>query len=661
MTNKKDCKINIFINSSIPNESRIAITYDNQLSFIDFEKSSQEHHKRGNIYLGTVTKIEASINALFVDYGANRKGFLPFKEVVDLYKKKMPEKTAKPKTTDETNDAESKAKEPSLLEQIKASIKVGQSLIVQIEKEEREREKKGAALTTNITLPGSSLVLMPYNTGNGGISKKADHAERDHMKETLDQLNNPNQYPIIIRTAGIGKPLEDLQWDLDMLVNLHDQITEAAKSFRAPKLLHKEANPVMRTVRDHLNQNVEKILVDNENIFTELSHFLNNIRPEFIDRLELYQNKNVSLFHHYNIDSQIDQLTEREITLPSGGKLSFGIFDAGSIIDVNSAKATSGKNIEETALQTNLEAATEIMRQVTLRKMDGIIIIDFIDMDNEQHKKKVELLIQKIISKDRAKVRFMPICELSGCMTLSRQRLGTPIYEANQTTCDHCDGSGFVNTIMHQGAQIMHRVMDAAMSESCGSIHVFCSIETGTYILNDKRDLIKTIEDDHNVSILIIPTTQYTNKRYVIKRFRQQEHTTLEAMETSTNDQTIDKAPEWHQNQSKQHNPVVTKQYVNQSKPTPKNQPGIFAQIWNSLFSSSQKSKPNKKETTKPKRTRQNNSGNKNTNQRRSPSGARSATSNNRNSNNRSGNSTRRSTSSSRRAPRKKSTDEAKS
>ena len=492
---------------------------------------------------------------------------------------------------------------------------------------------------------------MPYNTGGGGISKKADHAERDQMKAIIDALNNPKQYSIIIRTAGLGKPIEDLQWDLDMLINLHEQIETAAQSLKAPRLLHKEASPVMRIVRDHLNNNVEKIVVDDESVFTDLSHFLNNIRPEFIDRLSLYQNKSVSLFNHHNIDHQIELLTQREITLNSGAKLSFGIFDAGAIIDVNSAKATSGKNIEETALATNLEAATEIMRQVMLRKMDGIIIIDFIDMDKEEHRNKVEQQIQKLISKDRAKVRFMPICQLSGCMTLSRQRLGTPIYETSQETCPHCEGSGFVNTTPYEGAQIMHRIIDAAISENCGSIQVFCSIETGTYILNDKRHLLMDIEKQHNVSILIIPSDHYASKKFVVKRFRHQDQTAADLINTNNQDNSIDKTPEWHTNQNNQQKPAISKQYVNQTKPKKNNEPGIFAQIWNSLFSSSKpkKTTPNKKTTSGNRKTQ--NTQNRKPTTRRASSGNRRPSGTRNNTNRTNNGTTRRGTT--RRSPRK--------
>ncbi len=487
----------MLINATQREELRIALVRDNKLYDLDIEHLGIEQ-KKANIYKGKITRIEPSLGAAFVNYGAERHGFLPLKEVDKAYfQTPIPEGGAT-----KIN--------------IKDVLKEGQELMVQVEKE--ERGNKGAALTTFISLAGSYLVLMPNNPSAGGISRRIDGMERDELRDILNKLKIPENMGVIVRTAGVGKSLEELQWDLDCLLQHWQAIKDASKKRRAPFLIHRESDIVIRAMRDHLRQNIGEILVDSPAVYEKIVEYIRQTKPDFIDRIKLYQNKN-PLFSYFKIEKQIETAYQHMVNLPSGGSIIIDHTEALVSIDVNSARATTGKDIEETAFNTNLEATEEIARQLRLRDIGGLVVIDFIDMLSIQNQREIANHLREALKADRARVRIGNITKF-GLMEMSRQRLRPTLREAIQSICPRCEGQGTIRSTNSLALCIIRLIEEEATTDKTAQIQAHLPIDLATYLLNEKREAITEIESRQGVRILIIPNQYLQTPKYKIKRLR---------------------------------------------------------------------------------------------------------------------------------------------
>ncbi len=491
----------ILFNATHPEELRLAIVDGQKLLDLDIESSSYQQ-KKGNIYKGKVTRVEPSLEAAFVDYGAERQGFLPLKEISRAYFTGYDEKT------------------PMGQVRIKDVIKEGQELIVQVDKE--ERGTKGAALTTFVSLAGRYLVLMPNNPKGGGISRRIEGEERAELRESMSKLKIPDDYSLIARTAGIGRSAEELQWDLDYLILLWDAISKAAAEREAPFLIYQESNLVVRATRDYLRQDIGEILVDNPEIFERMKKFMQQVAPQNLDKLKLYQDE-TPLFTRFQIEIQIESAFSREVRLESGGSLIFDRAEALVTIDVNSARATKGADIEETALNTNLEAADEIARQLRLRDIGGLIVIDFIDMTPVRNQREVENRLIEALKMDRARVQIGRISRF-GLLEMSRQRLRPSLGESSSLICPRCNGTGHIRGIQSSALNILRMIQEEAMKENTAAVHVHLPVATATFLLNEKRLELNAIESRIGTPIIIIPTTELETPHYHIRRLRLDEY-----------------------------------------------------------------------------------------------------------------------------------------
>jgi len=480
-------------------------------------------------------------------------------------------------------------------------LKEGQELMVQVDKE--ERGTKGAALTTFISLAGSYLVLMPNNPRSGGISRRIEGAERENLREILNKLKLPKDMGIIVRTAGVGKTLEELQWDLDSLLHHWQAIQEASRERRAPFLIHRESDIVIRAIRDHLRQDIVEILIDTPSVYEKIVEYLRQTRPDFIDRIKLYQNK-ASLFSHYQIEKQIETAYQRIIYLPSGGSIVIDPTEALVSIDINSAKAISGKNIEETALNTNLEAADEIARQLRLRDIGGLIVIDFIDMLSMQNQRRVTEHLRAALRPDRARVRLGNITRF-GLMEMSRQRIRLTLSEAIQVTCPRCDGQGTIRNTNSLALSIIRLLEEQATVEKTAQLQAHLPVDLATYLLNEKRDVIAAIENRYGIRILIIPNPYLKTPKYKIRRLRINElprnerRASYQLMEVPKFEVPIGETAAYR----KEEQPAVQAMLPQQPVPQVKKKKPGFIKKWLNLFSS--KKKPvSKKPTRKPYNTR---------------------------------------------------------
>ncbi len=487
----------MLINATQQEELRVALVKDDKLDDLYIERLGSKQ-KKANIYKGKVTRVEPSLGAAFVDYGAERHGFLPLKEIAKSYFQTNPKET----------DPEAKI-------EIKDVLKSGQELIVQIEKE--ERGNKGAALTTFTSLAGAYLVLMPNNPRSGGISRRIEGQERDDLRVILTQLKAPEGMSVIVRTAGVGKSVEELQWDLGSLVSYWQAILEASQERKAPFLIHEEGDVIIRAMRDHLRQDMEQILIDSPEIYERIKAYVQQTRPNFLDKIELYADK-IPLFSRYHLEKQIETVYQRTVNLISGGSIVIDHTEALVSIDVNSAKATSGAGIEETALNTNVEAADEISRQLRLRDIGGLIVIDFIDMVSNQNQRQVTTHLRNALKQDRARIRTGNITRF-GLMEMSRQRLHPRLGESTQVTCSRCDGQGAIRSI-HSLALSIIRLLEEAAMENTAQIQAQLPTDLATYLLNEKHHEITAIEQRHNIKILIIPNQHIQTPNYHIKRLK---------------------------------------------------------------------------------------------------------------------------------------------
>ena len=486
----------MLINATQPEELRVALVDGQRLYDFDIEIPSKEQ-KKSNIYKGTITRIEPSLEAAFVNYGAERHGFLPFKEISPVF-------FGQPATEEFSR------------REIKEFLKEGQEVVVQIEKE--ERGSKGAALTTYISLAGSYLVLMPNNPRAGGISRRIEGDTRSDMRETMNALQIPDGMGLIIRTAGGGKTVEELQWDLNYLLQLWEAIERSAKEKAAPFLIFQESNVIIRALRDHLRGDIDEILIDSPSTHKLVTSFLEQVMPQFIQKAKLYSDS-VPLFSRYQIESQIETAYSREVPLPSGGAIVIDPAEALTSIDINSARATKGGDIEETALNTNLEAAEEIARQLRLRDLGGLFVIDFIDMMAARNQRAVETRLRDALKSDRARIQLGRISRF-GLLEMSRQRLRPSLGEATLLTCPRCKGQGSIRNVESLALSVMRIIEEEAMKKNTQKVIAHLPVEAATYLLNEKRSVIQQIEARQSISIVIIPSKHLETPDFDIQRIR---------------------------------------------------------------------------------------------------------------------------------------------
>ncbi|SKC22568.1 Ribonuclease E (EC [Kosakonia radicincitans] len=492
----------MLINATQQEELRVALVDGQRLYDLDIESPGHEQ-KKANIYKGKITRIEPSLEAAFVDYGAERHGFLPLKEIAREYFPANYNAHGRPN--------------------IKDVLREGQEVIVQIDKE--ERGNKGAALTTFISLAGSYLVLMPNNPRAGGISRRIEGDDRTELKEALSSLELPDGMGLIVRTAGVGKSAEALQWDLSFRLKHWEAIQKAAESRPAPFLIHQESNVIVRAFRDYLRQDIGEILIDNPKVLELARQHISALgRPDFSSKIKLYTGE-IPLFSHYQIESQIESAFQREVRLPSGGSIVIDSTEALTAIDINSARATRGGDIEETAFNTNLEAADEIARQLRLRDLGGLIVIDFIDMTPVRHQRAVENRLREAVRQDRARIQISHISRF-GLLEMSRQRLSPSLGESSHHVCPRCSGTGTIRDNESLSLSILRLIEEEALKENTQEVHAIVPVQVASYLLNEKRAAVSAIEARQGgVRCVIVPNDQMETPHYSVLRVRKGEET----------------------------------------------------------------------------------------------------------------------------------------
>ena len=490
----------MLVNATQPEECRVAMVDGQFLYDLDIEVAARSQRK-ASIYKARITRLEPSLEAAFVDYGAERHGFLPFKEIArEFY-------------ADRTTESGESAT-------VRDALAEGQELLVQVEKE--ERGKKGAALTTFPSLAGRYLVLMPNNPRAGGISRRIEGEERTALREALSALEVPAGMGLIVRTAGVGKSHEELQWDLDYLLKLWGAVETAANERPGPFLVYQESNVIIRAIRDYFDKDVSEILIDDEKMYGQARDFIAQVMPESADRVRQYDGR-VPLFSRFQIESQIESAFSHSVRLPSGGSLVIDHTEALVSVDVNSAKATKGGDIEETALNTNLEAADEVARQLRLRDVGGLIVIDFIDMAPARNQREVENRLREALRQDRARVQLGRISRF-GLLEMSRQRLRPSLGESSLRTCPTCNGRGYVRGPESLALSILRIVQEEAMKDMTGRIVARLPIEVATFLLNEKREGVFDIEKRTGVQIILVPDPSMTLPNYEVERVREEDH-----------------------------------------------------------------------------------------------------------------------------------------
>ena len=485
----------MLFNATQSEELRVAIVDGQKLIDLDIETAGKEQRK-SNIYKGVVTRVEPSLEAAFVNYGTDRHGFLPFKEIARSY-------------FQNSGQSEGRAR-------IQDVIKEGQELIVQVDKD--ERGNKGAALTTFISLAGRYLVLMPNNPRGGGVSRRIEGEDRNELRDTMAQLEVPSGMSIIARTAGIGRSLEELQWDLNYLLQLWTAIESASTIQNGPFLIYQEGSLVIRAIRDYFQPDIGEILIDTPDIHEQALQFMNHVMPGNVARVKLYQDE-IPLFSRFQIEHQIETAFSREVRLPSGGAIVIDHTEALVSVDVNSGRSTKGSDIEQTAFNTNLEAAEEVARQLRLRDLGGLVVIDFIDMENQRNQREVENRLREALHHDRARVQTGKISRF-GLLELSRQRLRPSLGESNHIPCPRCHGTGHIRGIESTALHILRITQEEAMKENSAVIQVQLPVEAATFLLNEKRAEIHSIEQRMGVEVVLIPNIHLETPNYSITRIR---------------------------------------------------------------------------------------------------------------------------------------------
>lgn len=492
----------ILVNATQQEELRVAMVDGQKLYDLDIEVPSQEQ-KKANIYKAVITRIEPSLEAAFVNYGVERHGFLPFKEISKLYFK---------------NHNTPQGERPA----IKDLIEEGQQLVVQVERE--ERGNKGAALTTFISLAGRYLVLMPNNPRAGGVSRRIEGDDRKEVREALNDVVVPDGMGAIVRTAGVGRNSEELTWDLEYLQKVWSAIQTAADERDEPFLIYQESNAMIRALRDHFRSDINEIIIDDKNIYNDAKNFIQQVMPNSIRKLKLYED-HVPLFNRYQIEGQIESAFQREVSLPSGGAIVIDHTEALLSIDINSARATKGSDIEQTALQTNLEAADEVARQLRLRDLGGLIVIDFIDMLANKNQREVENRLRDAVKLDRARIQIGRISRF-GLLEMSRQRLRPSLGESSQIVCPRCNGQGTIRNSESLALAILRLLEEEAMKDKTGKVMARVPVDVGTFLLNEKRLSLQEIEKRHKVDLIIVPQSHTESPHFEVQRFRSDDKVT---------------------------------------------------------------------------------------------------------------------------------------
>jgi len=563
----------MLINATQPEELRVAIAEGQHLFDLDIEVPSQEQ-KKSNVYKGKITRVEPSLEACFVEFGSSRHGFLPLKEICESCYSK---------------DAKKKGGKVA----IRDAVHEGQEIIVQVEKE--ERGNKGAALTTYISLAGRYLVLMPTNPTAGGVSRRITGNDRDHLRDQLQKVTSPNNVGIIVRTAGVGRDAEELQWDLDYLLQLWTAIEQAASNRQAPFLIYQESNLFIRALRDHLRNDIGEILVDNESVYNDAREFMQQVMPHNLSKLKLYTDQ-VPLFNRYQIETQIESAFARTVHLPSGGAVVFDHTEALLSIDINSARATKGSDIEETAYNTNMESANEIARQLRLRDLGGLIVIDFIDMTSRKHQREVEECLRLAMQIDKARVQIGRISRF-GLLEMSRQRLRPSLGESSQETCPRCEGHGTIRSVESLALSILRLVEEEVMKDFTGQLIVQAPTEVVNFLHNEKRTALADVEARHRVPIVMLANQYLVTPHFEILRVRKSDITEDASYSRIEQPEAQVVANERSQaNAVAAPTPAVTRMAPNQPAPTrtEEKEPGLFARLANIIF-------PNPKEEEKSK------------------------------------------------------------
>lgn len=489
----------MLINATQPEELRVAMVDGQRLYDLDIENRTRVQ-KKSNIYKAKITRVEPSLEAAFVDFGADRHGFLPLKEIAPEYFTKSPK----------GQDGRVKIREV---------VKEGTEIIVQVDKE--ERGNKGAALTSFISLAGRYMVLMPNNPRAGGISRRIEGDDRTELRDAMSALEIPNGMGVIIRTAGVGRSSEELQWDLNYLLQLWETITTASADEKAPVLLFQESNVIVRAIRDYLRDDIDQILIDSTDALNQATDFVSQVMPQYADRIKLYEDS-IPMFNRFQIESQIETAFQREVRLPSGGSIVIDPTEALISIDINSAKATRGSDIEDTAVQTNLEAADEIARQLRLRDMGGLVVIDFIDMLAARNQRAVENRVRDALTVDRARVQVGRISRF-GLLEMSRQRLRPSLGETSAIVCPRCTGQGSIRDTKSLALSILRLMEEAAIKDRSVEVRAIVPIDVAAYLLNEKRSALSEIEQVSKSRILVIPNPNLETPHFEVQRLRDDE------------------------------------------------------------------------------------------------------------------------------------------
>ncbi len=589
----------MLINATQPEELRVALVDGQWLYDLDIENRQREQ-KKDNIYIGKITRVEPSLEAAFVDYGAERHGFLPLKEISREYFCKDP-------------------KEVDGRVKIKDVVKEGTHVIVQVDKE--ERGNKGAALTTFISLAGRYMVLMANNPRGGGISRRIEGDDRSALKNVMSELEVPQGMSVIVRTAGIGREAKELQWDLDNLLRLWSSIKEEASKTKVPNFLFQESNVIIRAIRDYLRPEVGEVIIDEAKAFNLACGFVKQVMPSYLNKIKLYE-ETTPLFNRFQIESQIETAFQREVKLPSGGSIVIDVTEALVAVDINSARSTKGSDIEETALQTNLEAADEIARQLRLRDIGGLVVIDFIDMQANRNQREVEKRVSDALTIDRARVQVGRISRF-GLLEMSRQRLRPSLGETSGKICPRCSGQGTIRTTRSIALSILRLVEEEAQKERSAEIRAITPIKVATYLLNEKRKAISDIETRNSTRVVIVPNSEMVTPHYDVQRLRDDD--TALGFETSykitSAEDNTESSLKYGESPAPLPQPAV--QHLAPSEPAPtktvEKAPGFLAQIVGKikamLENKTEESKPAEEEQ-KPK-TNRNPRNNKNNNRRR--------------------------------------------
>ncbi|MBS0351017.1 MAG: Rne/Rng family ribonuclease [Proteobacteria bacterium] len=493
----------MLINATQSDALRVSVVHGLQLIDLDIERPDFQQ-KKANIYKGRISSIEPSLGAVFVDYGEERHGFLPLKEISREYF------LAETDPNDENID-------------IRSVLRLGQELVVQVEKE--ERGNKGAALTTFISLAGSYLVLMPNNPRAGGISRRVETDDREHLKEAFTQLQIPDGMGLIIRTAGVGRSKEELEWDLNVLLRYWEAVKQAAIARPGPYLIHQESDVIIRAIRDYLRQDMQEVIIDEPVAYERARHYVNQVRPDFAERLQLYTGF-LPLFSRFHIEEQIEAAYQREVQLTSGGSLVIDHSEALVAIDINSSRATKGSNIEETAFNINMEAAQEIARQLRIRDIGGLIVIDFIDMLLPSHQREVENCLRNALRQDRARIQIGRISRF-GLLEMSRQRLGSSLRRSSRIACPRCEGQGSIRTVESLAHSIINLLQEQAAKSEQVQLQAILPVDLATFLINEKRSQILQIEQQTQADIMIVPNPQFHSPHFQIRKIKEKNKTAV--------------------------------------------------------------------------------------------------------------------------------------